>query len=209
MYLLLFTVLDLPLCQDTQESDDKPSVPYALLPNPALWSPKTRRLEVSVIPRPRPSPIRPRIDPWSFISAGGGSSGGGRSPSRSDGGGGALSYQPSPTNPFTNCDPFPSPDCDPFALKADPSSGSDAASPFDPFMAPFPTSRSAPCSTNGSPTLGSVRVAPLNPADSPLFDLGWAVCGKPLDGAKERAHPRKTLGLKPFKSPTQLRDDRF
>ncbi|XP_023282925.1 mitogen-activated protein kinase kinase kinase 11 [Seriola lalandi dorsalis] len=200
-------VLDLPLCQDTQESDDKPAVPYALHPNPALWSPKTRRLEVSVIPRPRPSPIRPRIDPWSFISAGGGNSGGGRSPNRSDSN--HLSYQPSPTNPFTNCDPFPSPDCDPFALKADPSSGSDTASPFDPFLAPFPTSRSAPCSTNGSPTLPSFRIAPLNPADSPLIDLGWAACSKPLDSTKERAHPRRTLGLKPFKSPTQLRDDRF
>ncbi|XP_070849024.1 mitogen-activated protein kinase kinase kinase 11 [Chaetodon trifascialis] len=200
-------VLDLPLCQDTQDSDDKPSVPCVLLPNPALWSPKTRRLEVSVIPRPRPSPIRPRIDPWSFISAGGGNSGGGRSPLRSDNN--LLGYQPSPTNPFHNCDPFPSPDCDPFTLKADPSSGSDTASPFDPFSAPFPTSRSAPCSTNGSPTLPSFRIAPLNPADSPLIDLGWAACSKPPDGTKERAHPRRTLGLKPFKSPTQLRDDRF
>ncbi|XP_070785672.1 mitogen-activated protein kinase kinase kinase 11 [Enoplosus armatus] len=200
-------VLDLPLCQDTQDSDDKPSAPCSLHPNPALCSPKTRRLEVSVIPRPRPSPIRPRIDPWSFISAGGGNSGGGRSPNRSDSN--LLGYQPSPTNPFTNCDPFPSPDCDPFALKADPSCGSDTASPFDPFLAPFPTSRSAPCSTNGSPTLPSFRIAALNPADSPLIDLGWAACSKPLDGTKERAHPRRTLGLKPFKSPTQLRDDRF
>ncbi|KAG8006293.1 Mitogen-activated protein kinase kinase kinase 11, partial [Nibea albiflora] len=138
-------VLDLPLCQDTQDSDDKPSVPCALHPNPALWSPKTRRLEVSVIPRPRPSPIRPRIDPWSFISAGGGNSAGGRSPIRSESN--LLGYQPSPTNPFHNCDPFPSPDCDPFTLKADPSSASDRASPFDPFSTPFPTSRSAPCST--------------------------------------------------------------
>lgn len=200
-------VLDLPLCQDMQDSEDKPSVPYSLHPNPALLSPKTRRLEVSVIPRPRPSPIRPRIDPWSFISAGGGNSGGGRSPNRSDSN--LLCYQPSPTNPFTNCDPFPSPDCDPFALKADPSSSSDAASPFDPFSAPFPTSRSAPCSTNGSPTLPSFRIAPINPADSPLIDLGWAACSKPLDGTKEKAHPRRILGLKPFKSPTQLRDDRF
>ncbi|XP_078132000.1 mitogen-activated protein kinase kinase kinase 11 [Sander vitreus] len=199
-------VLDLPLCQDTQDSDDKPSVASSLHLNPALWSPKSRRLEVSVIPRPRPSPIRPRIDPWSFISAGGGNSAG-RSPHRSDGN--PLGYQPSPTNPFTNCDPFPSPDCDPFTLKADPSCGSDMPSPFDPFSAPFVTSRSAPCSTNGSPTLPSFRIAPLNLADSPLIDLGWAACGKPLDGTKERAHPRKTMGLKPFKSPTQLRDDRF
>ncbi|TNN34997.1 hypothetical protein EYF80_054842 [Liparis tanakae] len=200
--------LDLPLCQDTQDSNDTPSASASLHPNPALWSPKTRRLEVTVIPRPRPSPIRPRIDPWSFISAGGVTSGGGRSPHRSDAN--PLGYQPSPTNPFTNCDPFPSPDCDPFSLKADPSSGSHAASPFDPFSAPFPTSRSAPSSTNGSPTLPSLRRAPLSAADSPLIDMGWAACGKPLlDGTKERAHPRKTLGLKPFKSPTQLRDDRF
>ncbi|KAK5848628.1 hypothetical protein PBY51_006225 [Eleginops maclovinus] len=199
-------VLDLPLCLDTQDSDDKPPVPSPLHPSPALSSPKTRRLEVSVIPRPRPSPIRHRIDPWSFISAGGGNSGG-RSPHRLDSN--PLGYQPSPTNPFTNCDPFPSPDCDPFALKADPSCGSDTASPFDPFSTPFPTSRSAPCSTNGSPTLPTFRIAPLNPADSPLIDLGWAASSKPLDVTKERAHPRKTLGLKPFKSPTQLRDDRF
>ncbi|XP_019123581.2 mitogen-activated protein kinase kinase kinase 11 [Larimichthys crocea] len=201
-------VLDLPLCQDTQDSDDKPSVPCALHPNPALWSPKTRRLEVSVIPRPRPSPIRPRIDPWSFISASRSvNSAGGRSPIRSESN--LLGYQPSPTNPFHNCDPFPSPDCDPFTLKADPSSASDRASPFDPFSTPFPTSRSAPCSTNGSPTLPSFRIVPLNPADSPLIDLGWAACSKPVDVTKERVHPRKTLGLKPFKSPTQHRDDRF
>ncbi|XP_033992311.1 mitogen-activated protein kinase kinase kinase 11 [Trematomus bernacchii] len=199
-------VLDLPLYQDSLDPDDKPPVPSPLHPSPALSSPKTRRLEVSVIPRPRPSPIRPRIDPWSFISAGGGTSGG-RSPHRSDSN--PLGYQPSPTNPFTNCDPFPSPDCDPFALKADPSSGSDTASPFDPFSTPFPTSRSAPCSTNGSPTLPTFRIAPINPADSPLINLGWAACSRPLDVTKERAHPRKTLGLKPFKSPTQLRDDRF
>ncbi|KAM6909101.1 mitogen-activated protein kinase kinase kinase 11 [Xenentodon cancila] len=197
-------VLDLPLCQDTQDSEDKTSVAYPLPTGPGLWSPKAHRLEVSFIPRPRPSPFRPRIDPWSFISAGGGNSAGGRSPVRSEGN--LLGYQPSPTNPFTNCDPFPSPDCDPFALKADPSSGSDAVSPFDPFSAPFPTSRSAPCSTNGSPTLPSFRIAPINAADSPLIDLGWS---KPLDMTKERAHPPRTLGLKPFKSPTQLRDDRF
>nr|XP_020471986.1 mitogen-activated protein kinase kinase kinase 11-like [Monopterus albus] len=197
-------VLDLPLCQDTQDSDDKPSVPYVLLPNPALCSPKTRRLEVSVIPRPRPSPIRPRIDPWSFNTAGGMNSGGSRSPNRSDNN--PLGYQPSPTNPFTNCDPFPSPDCDPFTLKADPPSGSDTASSFDPFSAPFPTSRSAPCSANCSPTLPSFRVVPF---DSPLIDLGWAASSRPLDGTKEKANPRRKLGLKPFKSPMQLKDDRF
>lgn len=210
-------VLDLPLCQDTQDPDDKPpssTSPYALHPHPGLWSPKTRRLEVSVIPRPRPSPVRHRIDPWSFISAGnsaGVGGGGGGWPARSPNRDAHLGYQPSPTNPFSSCDPFPSPDCDPFTLKADPDSrGRDCGvSPFDPFCAPFPTSRSAPCSANGSPTLPTFRIAPLNAADSPLIDLGWAGVGRSTDGTKERALPRKTLGLKPFKSPTQLRDDRF
>ncbi|XP_024229560.1 mitogen-activated protein kinase kinase kinase 11 [Oncorhynchus tshawytscha] len=208
--------LDLPMCQDSLESEDNPlAVPFSLFPDPRLWSPKTRRLEVNIIPRPRPSPIRPRIDPWSFVSAGGGGGvfGGARSPRRSDSH--PLGYQPSPTNPFTNCDPFPSPDCDPFSLRADPLSGitPDTPSPFDPFSPPFPTSRSAPCSTNGSPTLPTFRVAPLNPADSPLIDLGWAaLCGvgvKPLEVTKEKTRPGRTLGLKPFKSPTQPRDDRF
>ncbi|XP_033839432.1 mitogen-activated protein kinase kinase kinase 11 [Periophthalmus magnuspinnatus] len=198
-------VLDLPLCQDTQDPEDKPLPPYVLHPHPGLWSPKTRRLEVSVIPRPRPSPVRHRIDPWSFISAGGGGGANAastRTPNRDTN----FGYQPSPTNPFTSCDPFPSPDCDPFSLKADPANNH-GSSTFDPFCAPFPTSRSAPCSANGSPTLPTFRIAPLNPADSPLIDLGWA--GRSAEGSKERALPRKTLGLKPFKSPTQLRDDRF
>ncbi|XP_077444869.1 mitogen-activated protein kinase kinase kinase 11 isoform X2 [Stigmatopora argus] len=194
-------VLDLPLCQDTRDPEESPPTPHSLHPKAASWS----RLQVSVIPRPRPSPVRPRIDAWSFISAGGGTPGAGRSPRRSDSV--PLGYRPSPTNPFSNCDPFPSPACDPFALRADPSFTPDGTSPFDPFSAPFPTSRSAPCSANGSPTLASFRLAPLNPADSPLID--WAACVKPPDGTKERAHPRGTLGLKPFKSPTQLRDDRF
>ncbi|KAJ8008160.1 hypothetical protein DPEC_G00101880, partial [Dallia pectoralis] len=207
--------LDLPLCQDSLECEDKSSsAPFSLFPDPRLWSPKTPRLEVNVVPRPRPSPNRPRIDPWSFISAGGnGGFSGVRSPRRSDGH--PLGYQPSPTNPFTNCDPFPSADCDPFSLRADPLScvTVDMPLPFDPFSAPFPTSRSAPCSTNGSPTLPTFRLAHLNPADSPLIDLGWAAaCGggvKAQDITKEKVRPRRTLVLKPFKSPMQLRDDRF
>ncbi|CAL9694519.1 unnamed protein product [Knipowitschia caucasica] len=186
-------MLDLPLCQDVQDPEDKPLPAFALHPHPGLWSPKTRRLEVSVIPRPRPSPVRQRIDPWSFIST----------PSPSS------PHRPSPTNPFSSCDPFPSADCDPFSLKADPAGARPSA--FDPFCAPFPltSSRSAPCSANGSPTLTHhLRAAPVDPvADSPLIDLGWASRG--ADGARERALPRKTLGLKPFRSPTQLRDDRF
>ncbi|KAF4111728.1 hypothetical protein G5714_008759 [Onychostoma macrolepis] len=194
-------ILDLPLCQDTFEAEDKSPLPFALYPDPRLWSPKTRRLEVNIIPRPRPSANRPRIDPWSFISAGVTDRPGAKtvisSPSSP-----RLAYQPSPTNPFTNCDPFPSPDCDPFNLRVDPAVNSDHASTFDPFSAPFPTSRSAPCSTNGSPNL-SLRVAPLNPADSPLIDLGW------MGGTKERVHPHRSLGLSPFRSPAPLRDDRF
>ncbi|XP_030636450.1 mitogen-activated protein kinase kinase kinase 11 [Chanos chanos] len=204
-------VLDLPLCQDTIEADDKSLAPFALYPDPRLWSPKTRRLEVNIIPRPRPSPIRPRIDPWSFISAGGVEKSGAYNANQAGSPTSPrLGFQPSPTNPFTNCDLFPSPDCDPFTLRADPSMSPDPPSPFDPFMAPFPTSRSAPCSTNGSPNL-SLRVAPLNPADSPLIDLDWTrvSSSKPTDIAKEKVRPRRALGLSPFRSPTQLRDDRF
>ncbi|KAL0189799.1 hypothetical protein M9458_016898, partial [Cirrhinus mrigala] len=167
-------MLDLPLCQDTFEGEDKSPLPFAL--------PKTRRLEVNIVPRPRPSPNRPRIDPWSFVPGAAKAVSSPTSP--------RLGYQPSPTNPFTNCDPFPSPDCDPFNLKVDPSMDSDHASTFDPFSAPFPTSRSAPCSTNGSPNL-SLRVAPLNPADSPLIDLGWMGVSRPPDGTKERVHPHR------------------
>ncbi|XP_026108235.1 mitogen-activated protein kinase kinase kinase 11-like [Carassius auratus] len=200
-------ILDLPLCQDTFEAEDKSPLPFALYPDPRLWSPKTRRLEVNIIPRPRPSPNRPRIDPWSFVSAGVTDRAAAQrvisSPTSP-----RLTYQPSPTNPFTNCDPFPSPDCDPFILRVDPAVNSDHASTFDPFSAPFPTSRSAPCSTNGSPNL-SLRVAPLNPADSPLLDLSWMGVSRPLDGPKERVHPHRSLGLSPFRSSAPLRDDRF
>ncbi|XP_056600672.1 mitogen-activated protein kinase kinase kinase 11 [Triplophysa dalaica] len=193
-------VLDLPLCQDTFETEDR-SLVY---PDLRLWSPQPHLLEVNIVPRPRPSPLRPRIDPWSFISAGGMDRAGAKKPvsSSSPASPRLGHHQPSPTNPFTNCDPFPSPDSDPFHLKADPSMNSDPASTFDPFSAPFPTSRSAPCSTNGSPNL-SVRV------EFPLMDPGWAAANKPLDAAKERIHPRRTLGLSPFKTPTQHRDDRF
>ncbi|XP_051756024.1 mitogen-activated protein kinase kinase kinase 11 [Ctenopharyngodon idella] len=202
-------VLDLPLCQDTFEAEDKSPMPFALYPDPRLWSPKTRRLEVNIVPRPRPSPNRPRIDPWSFISAGVADRTGAKKPvCASSPTSPRLGFHPSPTNPFTNCDPFPSPDCDPFNLKLHPSMNSDSGSTFDPFSTPFPTSRSAPCSTNASPNL-SLRVAPLNPADSPLIDLGWAGVSRPIDGAKERVHPRRGLGLSPFRSPAQLRDDRF
>uniref|UniRef100_W5UF66 mitogen-activated protein kinase kinase kinase n=1 Tax=Ictalurus punctatus TaxID=7998 RepID=W5UF66_ICTPU len=202
-------VLDLPLCQDTMEADEKSPVPFVLYPDPRLWSPKTRRLEVNIIPRPRPSPNRPRIDPWSFISAGGMEKCSSRHAiSTSSPTSPRLGYRPSPTNPFTNCDPFPSPDCDPFNLKADPLINSDLPSPFDPFSTPFPISRSAPCSTNGSPNL-SLRVAPLNPADAPFIDMAWAGVNKPIGVAKEKVFPRKTLGLSPFKSSTKQSDDIF
>ncbi|XP_048092012.1 LOW QUALITY PROTEIN: mitogen-activated protein kinase kinase kinase 11 [Alosa alosa] len=230
-------VLDLPLCQDSQDSHQTTFTIYP--PNPHLLSPKSPRMEVQIIPRPRPSPMRPRIDPWSFVSAGtariGGTGGGGSKPgtpsdARSPGAS-PLGYQLSPTNPFiTNCGPLPLPEYDPFTLKAQPAASmsidSPTPSPFDPFSAPpFPTastaattSRSAPCSANGSPTLSSLRVAPLNPADSPFVDLGWAATaaatsmtrGRPIEVAKERLlSPRRALGLSPFRSPAQLRDDRF
>ncbi|KAI1898512.1 hypothetical protein AGOR_G00073120, partial [Albula goreensis] len=202
-------VLDLPMCsQDSPERDSLTPPPFALFPDPRLWSPKTRRLEVNVIPRPRPSPVRPRIDPWSFISAGGVGQGAGRNTVKA--GGPHLGHQPSPTNPFTNCDPFPSPDCDPFAQRVDPFGSPDTPSPFDPFSAPFRTSRSAPCSTNVSPSLSALRVAPLSPADPPLIDLGWRGGSPPLDTKEKRMQGRALVtGLSPWKSPTQLTNDRF
>ncbi|TNM93487.1 hypothetical protein fugu_001663 [Takifugu bimaculatus] len=190
--------LDLPLYQDLQDLEEK-SVSYPLHPNPALWSPKAGRLEVSVIPRPRPSPVRPRIDPWSFISAGGGSSGSGRGLKRSDSS--LLGYQPSPTNPFHNCDPFPSPDCDPFALKADPSSSSDTGSAFDPFLAPFPTSRSAPCSTNGSPTLPVHQDSPPQPRRLPLHRPGLGGLQQTPGWHQRESPPSQDSGAQAFQTP--------
>ncbi|KAJ8405406.1 hypothetical protein AAFF_G00318790 [Aldrovandia affinis] len=205
-------VLDLPICSHNSPEQDSLTPPlFTLFPDPRLWSPKTRRLEVNVIPRPRPSPIRPRIDPWSFISAGGAGRGTGRNAAKA---GGPLchplGHQPSPTNPFTNCDPFPTPDCDPFAQRVDPFGTPETPSPFDPFSAPFRTSRSAPCSTNVSPSLSALRVAPLSPADPPLIDLGWRGGSPPLDTKEKRVQGRTLVtSLSPWKSPTQLTNDRF
>ncbi|TRY65492.1 hypothetical protein DNTS_021725 [Danionella cerebrum] len=139
-------MLDLPLCPDTFDTDNSKSpLPFTLYPDPRLWSPKTRRVDLSIVPRPRPSPTRPRIDPWSFISA--------QKPH--------IPPRVSPTNPFTHCDPFPSPDCDPFHLRLD--SGRSVSS--DPFRGAFGSSRSAPCSANASPN--------LKRAEAPLAELGW------------------------------------
>ncbi|XP_029106764.1 mitogen-activated protein kinase kinase kinase 11-like [Scleropages formosus] len=208
---------DLPMCsQDIPERDGRTSPAPPLLPNPRLWSPKARRLDVNVVPRPRPSPVRPRIDPWSFISAGGAGRASGRAaaaataepdgPFRN-----APGRQPSPTNPFANCEPFPPSDCDPFARLVDPSGTADRASD-DPFSVPFGTSRSAPASANASPSLSALRVAPFSPAlDSPFLDLGWTGRGPLLDAAKEKERQRRQLavGLEPWKSPAHLRNERF
>ncbi|KAJ8281837.1 hypothetical protein COCON_G00043560 [Conger conger] len=171
-------VLDLPFCTPDGAGRDSPTQPpIALFPDPRLWSPKTRRLEVNVIPRPRPSPVRPRIDPWSFISAG-------REAGRASARGGEGRPLQDPRRP----------------------------SPFDPFSAPFRTSRSAPCSTNVSPSLSAFRVAKASPAEPPgaLIDLGWRGGSPPLD-TKEKRIPGRPLvtGLSPWKSPTQLTNDRF
>ncbi|XP_069036471.1 mitogen-activated protein kinase kinase kinase 11 isoform X2 [Lepisosteus oculatus] len=186
-------VLDLPLCaQDAPERNDHAERLFPLLPDPRLWSPKTRRLEVNVIPRPRPSPVRPRIDPWSFISAGGGGGGGnGARPGPLELFRSQLGYQPSPTNPFTNCDPFPSPDCDPFAWGGG-EGFPPGPDPPDPFAA-------APCSANGGPA----------PADPPLIDLGWGGArGGPAAAAKEPRQGRRG-GRDPWTSPGQDREERF
>lgn len=67
-------------------------------------SPKFPHSDVQIIPRPRPSPVRPRIDPWSFVSTG---------PKASPEPQGKKDHvrtsEKSPTfsrNPFLNSDPF-------------------------------------------------------------------------------------------------------
>ncbi len=116
---MLCSSLDLPLCQDTFEAEDKSPLPFALYPDPRLWSPKTRRLEVNIVPRPRPSPNRPRIDPWSFISAGLTDRPGAKTVTSSPS---TLAWpsSPRPQTPSTNCDPFPSPGLRPFQSKGRP-----------------------------------------------------------------------------------------
>ncbi|KAG7484944.1 hypothetical protein MATL_G00055370 [Megalops atlanticus] len=174
-------------------------------PVPPLCSPKAHRVEVSVIPRPRPSPVRPRIDPWSFISAGGAGRGGGRPPPD------PLGPRPSPANPFTDLDPFPSLDSDPFAREVDPCWTPSLPSHFDPFFAPVRTSRSAPCSAHGSPSLSALRVPPLSLADPAHVDLGGRGGGSPPLHTKDNKRQRRQqiVGLEPWTSPTLLRNDRF
>ncbi|XP_048851327.1 mitogen-activated protein kinase kinase kinase 11-like isoform X2 [Brienomyrus brachyistius] len=191
--------LDLPMCSQ-DDSDQQAAPPHSLLLDSRLWGPKTRRVEVSVIPRPRPSPVRPRIDPWSFVSAGGAGPGSGRSGSKADE---PLCHPPhrrSSANPFTDCDPFP-------PLNHD-SSGTLAHDP-DPFCIPFGTSRSAPSSTSASPSLSALRAGPFSPTlDSPYIDLGWSPLLGPSEGKKKRRRALVT-GLEPWMSPPHHGTDRF
>lgn len=181
--------LDLPMCSQ-DDLDQQAAPPHSLLLDSRLWGPKTRRVEVSVIPRPRPSPVRPRIDPWSFVSAGGA-------------GPGPLCRPPhrrSSANPFTDCDPFP-------PLNHDPS-GTLGHDP-DPFCIPFGTSRSAPGSASASPSLSALRAGPFSPTlDSPYIDLGWSPLLDPSEGKKKRRRQQVT-GLEPWTSPMHHGTDRF
>uniref|UniRef100_A0A8C4X2Q7 mitogen-activated protein kinase kinase kinase n=1 Tax=Erpetoichthys calabaricus TaxID=27687 RepID=A0A8C4X2Q7_ERPCA len=186
-----------------------------LLPDPRLWSPKSRRVEVNIIPRPRPSAARPRIDPWSFISAG-------SKPKQApvncypdncvtgETFRSALGYQPSPTNPFMNSDPFPTKAADPFDTKCDlfvTSKREDFFPPLssDPFSAPFHcssshSSRSAPSSTNVSPSLTAWRVTAPTQGDRLLIDLGG-------DDWHTGSTKEKRLGRAPWSSPALDRRD--
>ncbi|XP_064207814.1 mitogen-activated protein kinase kinase kinase 11-like [Anguilla rostrata] len=107
-------VLDLPILLEDSSAWDDDWMP------PPYPQPESPKVEVSVIPRPRPSPLRSRIDPWSIISTG-------------------QSGVPwcSPNCLFTDCDPFPASDHDPFARGVEPFWTPRPPSPSDPFSPPF------------------------------------------------------------------------
>ncbi|KAJ8266122.1 hypothetical protein GJAV_G00126180, partial [Gymnothorax javanicus] len=109
--------LDLPVLLEDPSAWDNNWMP--LLYPQFDQHPEMGLVEVSVTPRPRPSPVRPRIDPWSFISSG-------RSRLRQ--------HSPYPDCLIPNCDPFPDLDCDPFARGADPLWTPGPCSPYDPFV---------------------------------------------------------------------------
>ncbi|XP_030074473.1 mitogen-activated protein kinase kinase kinase 11 isoform X2 [Microcaecilia unicolor] len=72
-------------------------------PRPGEASPKFPHSSIKIIPRPRPSPVRNRIDPWSFVSAGS------RVPSVPDPGPRTAKEKNTfSKNPFSNSDPFSS-----------------------------------------------------------------------------------------------------
>nr|XP_014349149.1 PREDICTED: mitogen-activated protein kinase kinase kinase 11 [Latimeria chalumnae] len=59
---------DTPFPSPTIPHRDKTE--YLPVPDPKPWNPYLKPSNISIIPRPRPSPVRSRIDPWSFVSAG-------------------------------------------------------------------------------------------------------------------------------------------
>lgn len=139
---LLPTVLDLPILSEDSSAWADDWIPPSY---PQLGGPKPGRVEVSMIPRPRPSPQRPRIDPWSFISTG-----------RSQ-----VPRQP-PNCLLSDCDPFPASDRDPFARGADPFWTPGRPSSSDPFSAhavpPFPPSDSS--NVDADKVRGRARASP-------------------------------------------------
>ncbi|XP_006131683.2 mitogen-activated protein kinase kinase kinase 11 isoform X2 [Pelodiscus sinensis] len=134
-------------------SPSSPCSPHSPRPSP----------HTSLISRPRPSPVRSRIDPWSFVSAG---------PRASP----AQSPQPEPrrhraatpdsSNPFVTSDPFFHPSPQPFDLET-----------FDPFA-------SAPRLTSPSCRLDHGQLSPY-PSPPPRHSPGFHAR---LDQTKEK-HP--------------------
>ncbi|KAJ8276364.1 hypothetical protein COCON_G00081160 [Conger conger] len=133
-------VLDLPILSEDSSAWDDDWMPPAY---PQFGRPKM--VEVSMIPRPRPSPLRPRIDAWSFISTG-----------RS-----RVPRHP-PNRLHSDRDPFPASDRDPFSRGAEPFWTPGCSSPSDPFS-PHTEPPSPPSVVGG--VRGRARASP--PSDNP------------------------------------------
>ncbi|XP_074861615.1 mitogen-activated protein kinase kinase kinase 11 [Carettochelys insculpta] len=134
-------------------SPSAPCSPHSPRPSP----------HAGLISRPRPSPVRSRIDPWSFVSAG---------PRASP----AQSPQPEPrwhrtgtpdsSNPFVSSDPFVHPSLRPFDSET-----------FDPFAC-------APKLTSPTCCLDRGQLSPY-PSPPPRHSPGFPV---PLEQTKENHH---------------------
>ncbi|XP_069500958.1 mitogen-activated protein kinase kinase kinase 11 [Ambystoma mexicanum] len=172
-------------------------------------SPKLLHSDVQIIPRPRPSPVRPRIDPWSFVSAGPKAS-----PEQQTKKNAVWTPKNSPTlsrNPFLNSDPFSSTIIGPCPALPDPAWISQPCTAVQDHLAP-PTPPGLVDDDPFNPSLSrtgasnapffpaprpssSPRAGRPSPGTSPLLTTRP---GRPSPGASPRLPTRPTrLTLRP------------